>query len=272
MKKIFTLTLSALLVFSIFAGASNKSNAANPEIGVVERLGAQVPLNLEFTNSDGRKMKLKDIIDRPTILSLVYYHCPGICSPLLTNETAMLDKLEMEVGKEFRVLTISFDHTETYDKAVKWKSNYLTSMKRQFDPQYWNFMVGDSASIRAVADSVGFYFKSDGANDYIHAAAIMILTKDGKVSRYHNGTDFNKVDVKMSLIEAGKGESMPTVNKIVQYCFKYDPEGKKYVFDFNKVAGSIIFLSVGIFLAVLLIKGRKNKDASKNKDKGGDNV
>ena len=126
MKKI------ALLLVLFMTIVQTSYSEKPPEIGIVEKLGNQIPLDLEFTSSDGTKKKLRDIIDKPTILSLVYYNCPGICSPLLTNMSEVMDKVKLEPGKHFKALTISFDHREGADKAKRWKENYLASMKRPF--------------------------------------------------------------------------------------------------------------------------------------------
>lgn len=269
MKKLLLLIVLILGIFPIIA---QENNEKPPEVGIVEHLGAQVPMDLEFTDSEGKKMKLKDIIDKPTILSLVYYHCPGICSPLLTGMADVMDKVDLEPGKNFEALTISFDFKETYDKAANWKSNYLSSFKRKVDPSFWNFMVGDSANVMKIANAVGFHFKPDGEKDFVHAATLVVLTPDGKISRYLLGTEYLPFDVKMSLAEASEGKSMPTITKMIQFCFSYDRENKKYVFNFTKVAGSLIFLSAGIFFAVLVVKGRKRrKNKTQDENKGGEN-
>lgn len=255
MKKIFLALL--IIIFPIMTKAEKP-----PEVGIVEKLGNQVPLDLEFTSSDGTKKKLKDIIDKPTILSLVYYNCPGICSPLLTSMSEVMDKVKLEPGKHFKALTISFDHREGPDKAKRWKENYLASMKRPFGAENWEFMVGDSVSIRKLTDAVGFYFKPEG-NDFVHAGALFILTPEGKVSRYLLGIEYNPFDLQMSISEAARGKSMPTITKILQYCYSYDPEGKKYVFNVTKVAGTVIFLAAGIFFVVLVLMGRSKKTNKK---------
>lgn len=230
-----------------------------PEVGFVEKLGDKIPMGLTFTDASGQERALKEIVDRPTILALVYYRCPGICSPLLSSLGEVADKVTLEPGEDFRILTISFDHSEGPELAKKWKDQYLSAMQREFDEKYWDFMVGDSASIRKLSDAVGFYFKPDGKGDFIHAGGLMILDKEGKISRYLLGTTYLPFDVKMSLIEASKGRSIPTVSRVLEFCFSYDPEGKTYVFNITKVAGTIIFVGIGIFFAVLLVKGRSKK-------------
>jgi len=235
------------------------------EIGIEhdKKLGQFVDPNLYFTDSDGKVKKLKDIIKKPTVLSLVYFHCPGICSPLLTNLGKVIDEAKVEPGKDYQVLTISFDPKEDAPLAAKWKNNYLNSVERPINPKDWTFMVGDSLNIAKITDQVGFRYKSDGKEDFIHAGALVVLGTDGKINRYLLGTEFLPFDFKMAVFESAKGVSAPPISRILAYCYSYDPEGKTYVFNINRVAGTLIFLSAGILLTVLLIKGR-----TKNSKKG----
>jgi protein SCO1/2 len=235
------------------------------KLGIEEHLGETLPLELSFTNSDGKTYKLSELIDKPTIMAFVYYNCPGICSPLLTGLSEVVDKVELNPGEDFQVLTISFDHKENAELAKKWHKNHYSSLKRKdMSPEDWKFMVGDSLSVRKLTDAAGFYYKEDG-KDYVHAATLIMVSPKGKITRYLTGTQFLPFDVKMALIEASEGKATPTINKILEYCFSYDPEGNKYVFNFNKIAGTVIFASIGLFFAVLLIKGRK-KDKNSNKE------
>jgi protein SCO1 len=243
-----------LLIISSLSLFSQKP----PEIGIVEKLDKTIPLELTFSNSDGAQKKLKDIIDKPTVLALVYYRCPGICSPLLTELARMVDITDLKPGKDFQVLTISFDHRETPEIASKWKSNYFEAVpKKKLADNDWRFMTGDSVSIRRLADAVGFYFKPDSLGNYTHAAGIMMITKDGKIARYLLGTQYLPFDFKMSIIEASKGHSIPSVSKLLEFCYSYEPEGKKYVFNIMRIVGIGMFLSIGILFLILVKTGKK---------------
>lgn len=236
------------------------------EVGIEheKKLGTVLPLDLQFRDSEGKTSTLRDIIKKPTVLALVYYHCPGICSPLLTSLSQVVDKADIEPGKDYQLLTISFDHRETFDIASRWKKNYLNGMERAINPDDWKFMVGDSVNIAKIADAVGFRFKSDGKNDYIHAGALMMISPEGKITRYLLGTSYLPFDFKMAVVESSKGIATPPITKFLAYCFSYDPKGNKYVFNFNRVAGTVIFLGVGIFFVVLLVKGRKKTNTGVN--------
>lgn len=246
-----------LPVFLLFSSSYASTDSKPPEVGIQEHLGASLPLSLEFVNSEGKKMKLGDYIkDKPVILNFVYYQCPGICSPLLTGLTNSLSKIALEPGKDFKVLSVSFNHREGTELAKKWKNRHIKNIKRDFPDDAWEFVTGDSVSIRKLTDAAGFYFKVDG-EDFIHAGTLIAVTPTGKISRYLFGTSFLPFDLKMAMVEASEGKSSPTINKVLEYCFSYDPEGNKYVFNITKVVGTFIFLSIAVFFTVLVLKGRK---------------
>lgn len=248
-KYFFYLVLLSSLLF-----ANNKQ----PEVGIVEKLGNKIPMDLSFVNSDGKLLQLKELIKKPTILMFVYYHCPGICSPLLTSVSEIVDKIDLIPGKDYQLITISFDHNETYDKAKKWKNNHLTALNRPIDPNGWEFLVGDSISVKKITDAVGFYFKPDGRGDFIHGAAVYAISSNGIISRYLLGTEFSPFDFKMAVLDAERGLTLPTVNRLLKFCYSYDPQGRKYMFNVTRIAGTLLLFSLSIFLFYLLRK-RKNK-------------
>jgi protein SCO1/2 len=248
-----------MFIVTTLAAANEKPLAIGIEHD--KKLGTTLPMDLQFKDSEGNIRKLKDIITKPTVLSLVYFDCPGICSPLLTSLSEVVDQAEIQTGKDYQLLTISFDPRETFDLAARWKKNYLNGMKRAIDPKDWTFMVGDTQNVSAIADAVGFRYKSDGKDDFIHAGAIIMISPEGKITRYLLGTSYLPFDFKMAIIESSKGIATPPITKFLAYCFSYDPKGNKYVFNFNRVAGTVIFLGVGIFFVVLLVKGRKKTNS-----------
>ncbi len=256
--------LIIILILCLPAMLQGKDKPLEVGIEHEKKLGNMLPLDLEFRNSDGTVKTLKDIITKPTVLALVYYRCPGICSPLLTSLSEVIDKADIEPGKDYQVLTISFDSRETYDIAAKWKKNYFNGMTRTLKDEDWYFMTGDSLNVAKISDAVGFRFKSDGKDDFIHAGALMMISPEGKITRYLLGTSYLPFDFKMAVVESGKGISSPPITKLLAYCFSYDPEGNRYVFNFNRVAGTVIFLGVGIFFVVLLVKGRKKTNSGDN--------
>lgn len=245
------------LSFELFAD----NVESKPQVGIEERLGNYLPLNLKFYNSNGDTLALSEIITKPTILSLVFYNCSGVCNPMMNALVDAMNYVQLEPNKDFKVISLSFDHKEKIADAAKWKKSYLTQMTRKIPEDSWYFMVGDSISIRQLTDAVGFYFKEDGFNSFIHAGAIYAISPKGMLSRYlFFDKHFNPFDIKMALIEAGEGKTNPTISKVLQFCFSYDPNAKTYVFNFTKVIGSVMLISALMFFIVLVIKGRKKQD------------
>lgn len=256
MKKVLFILLIFVLSFSFNRAFSNQE--LKDKVGIEEHLGKYLPMDLKFANSNGDTLTLNQVITKPTILSLVYFHCPGICTPLLNALVDGLDRIQMEQGKDFNVITISFDHKETPEIAAKWKKSHLTQMERKVPEASWYFLVGDSINIRKLTIALGFYFKSDGQNDYMHAGSIYAISPKGMISRYlYFDKYFNPFDLKMALLEANDGKFNPSINTAVQYCFSYDPVNKKYVFNFTRILGTIMLLAAATFFVVLVKSGRK---------------
>lgn len=239
------------------------ADSLNDLLGIYEKLDEYVPDDLQFTTENGELVNFKSLIDKPTVLTLVYFTCPGICSPLLDGIADVISKNDLVLGKDYQVLTVSFNDKETYELAKSKKKNYVKQVSKDIDESSWLWMVGDSANIAKLTQSLGYRFKRDG-DDFIHAAAIMVLSPDGKVTRYLYGTYFLPFDLKMALVEAAQGKSGPTINKILNYCFSYDPAGKKYVFNITKVAGTIIIVFALSFLLFLIFNKKRRLHPSKN--------
>lgn len=241
-------------------------------VGIDEKLGDRVPLGLVFADEEGKAVTLGDLIDRPTILSLVYYRCPGICGPLMGGVSEVLDRIQdAEPGKDFQVLTISFNAEETAEMAGRKKANYYRSFHRDMPQNAWRFLTGSQASIDAITSAVGFEYEPAG-NEWVHPAAIMVLSPDGMVSRYLYGVSFLPFDVKMALMEASQGRTGPTINKVLLYCFSYDPEGKTYVFNILKVTGSVTLFFMGLFVVFLVVSTRRYRRREETRQEGAGKV
>jgi protein SCO1/2 len=233
--------------------------AGQEEVGIDEKLGAQLPLNVALKDEEGNPITLGQVIDKPTILTLNYFRCAGICTPILNSVADIINKLQEEPGRDYQIVTISFDPTDTPDMALHKKANYLKQLKRPIPPQGWRFFTGEAANTKAVCDAVGFTFKRD-KDQYVHPGAIFILSPKGKVTRYMYGTTYLPADVTMALAEAAKGQAEPTINRFLQFCFSYDPAGKRYVFSITRAAGVFVILFAAAFVIFLLVK-RKRGDA-----------
>jgi protein SCO1/2 len=253
-------SVAASFIFLLTIALVSDVNAENPEeepaIGIVEKLGSTIPDDVMLKDENGNDVSLKSLIDKPTVVSLVYFRCPGICTPLLNGLTTVVRKTDLIPGKDFKVLTISFDHTEDFSLAASKKENYLTNLNREIPKDSWRFLTGDSANIAKVSNTLGFKFQKQGS-DFVHGASIMVLSSEGKLVRYLYGTDYLPFDFKMAITEAGEGRISPTIAKVVKMCFSYDAGAKKYVLNVTRIAGGGILLLLGIFVGVLIFKKKK---------------
>ncbi len=253
LKALFS-TLFLLLIFFTSWAQSDP----DLEIGIIEKLDQYIPMDAMLVDEHGDTVIIGDLIDKPTILNFVYFRCPGICSPLMDGLADVIDGTDLELGKDYQALTISFDSREGTELAIQKKKNYLNLMKKKEEAQEgWRFFTTDSANVRALTDAVGFRFKPTG-NDFIHAAVLVIVDSEGKITRYMNGIYFLPFELKMSILDAAQGKSGPTINRVLQYCYSFDPEGQQYVLNVTKVAGTLIlFLGVILFLVLILVRKRK---------------
>ncbi|PKP30640.1 MAG: SCO family protein [Bacteroidetes bacterium HGW-Bacteroidetes-16] len=232
---------------------------AQEELGVYEHLDDTISDDLIFTDELFNQVNLKDAINKPTIISLVYYECPGICSPLLNGLAEALEKTDITMGKDYQVFTISFNQVEKPPLALKKKKTYAKLVTHGDTENGWHFFTGDSANIYRLLNEVGFKVKKEGTQ-FIHPGTLIVLSPKGKITRYLYGSAyFLPFDIKMAVAEAAQGRSGPTITKMLNYCFSYDPAGKKYVFNVTKISGILILLIALIFLASLSLKSRKSK-------------
>jgi protein SCO1 len=251
---VFLMITAALTPFSAFTGTVKE-----PEIGIVEHLDEYLPGDLIFTNDYNKQVNLKDLIDKPTVITFVYFRCPGICSPLMNGLAEVMDKTpDMVLGKDYQAITISFDPTETPDLGAKKKANYLSRMKNPVDKNGWIFLTGDSANIAKATRAIGFNYKKVGV-DFLHPGCIYVLSPEAKITRYLRGLYFQPFEFKLALIEASEGKSGSTINKILTFCYNYDPKGQQYVLNVTKVTGTIILFFVILLFVSLLIRSRLKK-------------
>ena len=264
--KMIKMRTQLLLAAFILAFSFNGSAQTDPpELGIYENLDAYLPEDIVLTDENYNVVNLKDKIDKPTVIALVYYECPGICSPLLEGVADVITRAKIDLGTEYQVFTVSFDPTEKPKLAKDKKANYAKLVKGKDVENGWTWFTGDSTNLSKLLNTLGYKVKKEGA-EYIHPAAIMVVSPEAKITRYLHGTYFLPFDLKMAVIEASEGKSGPTINKVLQYCFSYDPEGKKYVLNFTKISGSIIILlALSLFTGLLLSKkSRRRKSLNVN--------
>ena len=243
-------------VLSATARAQDQASPAHPPIGIVEQLGNTVPLGATLYDEKGYPVQLRDIVNKPTVLTFVYYRCPGICSPLLTERARTVDKMDLEIGRDYQIVTVSFDHREKPPLAGEKKASYLAALKRPIDPAGWRWFTADSATIMQLTDAAGFYFRAEG-NDYAHAGALIIVSPEGKVTRYINGIQYLPFDVKMAVMEAAEGRTGPTIAKLIKYCYRYDPDAQSYTMNITRVGGLLVVALVAVFVVVFIVRPKK---------------
>lgn len=244
----------------LFNGLPLKAQAEKKlDVGIQEHLDDTVPHDLQFYNEKGEMVRLGDYINKPTVLSFVYFDCPGLCNPLLDGVNDVVGKVDMQLGVHYDVITISFNPGDSYLKAVEKKENFATNVDTS-NSQYWNFLVGDDTNVNAILNAAGYKIKKVGV-DYLHPSAIVLLSPEGKITRYLYGTYFLPFDLKMAVTEASQGISRPTISRVLEYCFSYDPQGQKYKLQITKISATIILFFAFVLLIVLVLKPkRKGKE------------
>lgn len=241
--------------------------AALNNVGIDQKLNEQVPLDLVFRDESGREVRLADYFNhgRPVIISLVYYECPMLCNQVLNGMTGSLRTLSFDIGKEFDVLTVSFDPRETPQLAADKKASYIARYGRPGAEQSWHFLTGDQKSIDALTQAVGFRYAYDAATkQFAHASGIMLATPEGKLARYFYGIEYAPKDLRLSIVEASANKIGSPVDQLLLYCYHYDPASGKYgLVIMNVVRLGGIITVIGI-LALLVLLRRRNVASSQN--------
>ena len=256
--------LMLLMCGATFGVTSFAVAQAPPPVGVQERLGEVLDLEtFTFLDEDGKPIILETLFDRPVILTLVYFRCPNICTPLLQELAKNVNNCDLTPGEDYRLVTISFDPTETANLAGLKKANFLATLdKKDVTPGDWRFLTGDAATIKRLTDAVGFYYIRDKNQvDYVHAASVIFLSKEGKIVRYLNGIEFNPADLKMAVIDASAGRARSFIQKIQALCYTYDPASRGYVLQLNRVILGVTVLFVMGFAGFLVLKKSRHPKA-----------
>lgn len=235
-------------------------------VGIDQKLNAQIPLETEFKDEGGKTVKLGEYFKsgRPVIVALVYYECPMLCSEVLNGLTGGLKGISFDAGKEFDVVAISFDAREN-DKpnlAKNKKENYVNRYERAGTENGWHFLTGTQSSIDAVTQAVGFNYKYDEAtNQFAHAGGFLIATPEGKVSKYYYGIEYAPKDIKLGIQESAQNKIGDPVDKLLLYCYHYDPSKGKYglaILNVIRIGGVITLLGLG---AMFFVFRRYNKNS-----------
>lgn len=234
-------------------------------IDVVEHLGDKVPSDLTFVNDIGDTVTMGDFLGqgRPTVLVLGYYRCPMLCNLVFNGLVDGFNELEWTLGDRYQVMTVSINPEETPDLAAAKRANYRDELTVPVTDRGWPFMVAAEDQSVALAEAVGFkYFYDTVRQEYAHPAVAMVLTDDGTISRYLYGLEFNKTNLKLSLLEASEGKIGTTIDRLLLYCFHYDPDSRGYTVvaaNVMKLGGAATLLVLMIFLSLLFYGERRRK-------------
>ena len=275
---------SAAILFAVFATAvcawgqamtqgvlSPPANQRPPglkHVGIEQRLNQQIPPDLVFVDETGQEVHLRDYFGKkPLILNLVYYQCPMLCGEVLSGLESALRVLKFDVGKEFDVLTVSFDPKETPQMAMAKKAEFLKRYGRPGAAEGWHFLTGPQSSIDALTQAAGFQYEYDPkSGQFAHATAIMVLTPEGKIAQYYYGVEFAPKDLRLGLIQASQNKIGNLVDEVLLYCYHYDPDTGKYgpiISRVLKLAAGATILVLGTFLIVMFRLGSPADQSAK---------
>jgi protein SCO1/2 len=226
------------------------------QVGIDQRLGETIPLDLKFADETGREVRLAEYFHqkRPVLLALVYFDCPMLCNQVLNGATSALSVLRFDAGREFDVLAVSFDPRETPEIAAAKKKVYIDRYKRPGAERGWHFLTGDQASISALTKAAGFrYVWDDKTSQFAHGSGLMLLTPEGKLAQYYYGIEYSPKDLRLGMIEASQEKIGNVVDTMLLYCYHYDPTTGKYGFiamRAMRIGGALTVLALGTFMVV----------------------
>ncbi len=230
--------------------------APPPEVGVSEKLGAYLPEDVVLRDEEGGLVNLRKLVTMPTILAPVYYSCPNECNLLQGSLAQALPQIGLTPGKDYQVISVSFDENDSPAAAKSRKQDYLTALARDFPPEDWRFLTGDAANIRRLMDAIGFGFRREGST-FKHSVVLVAVSPEGKITRYLYGVRPLAFDITMAVTDAAEGRLGLSVKRAVAFCYSYDPVSRRYVFDLMKVAGVSVLAGISLFALFLALGGKK---------------
>lgn len=274
----FGLTLSFMLMTAATVAAQGHSLAISrqatdnqqaiqlpgplKEVGIDQRLGDSVPLDLEFVDEEGATVRLGDLVaQRPVLLVPAYYECQMLCSLVLDGVVRGLRPLQLDPGRDIEVVVVSFDPRETPESALRMRKATLDLFNRPAADGGWHFLTGEPASIDALLDSIGYRAVFDEeSQQYAHAGGIVVLTPEGQISRYFFGVDFEPKQLRLSLVDASEGSIGSLIDQVFLFCFQYDPKLGRYsavILNIMQLAGVVTVVALAAFLLIMWRRERR---------------
>ena len=232
------------------------------KVGIEQHLNQQIPLDLAFQDETGQAVSLRQYFGkRPVVVTMVYFQCPMLCSEVMSGVTATLNALtSYNVGRDFDVLTVSFDPRDTPAAATQSKQRYIKRYRRTGSEQGWHFLVGKQDQIDQLAQALGFHYQWDPENQqFAHASGIMLLTPDGRIAQYYYGIEYPPTDLRLGIVEASKGKIGTLADEILLFCYHYDPRQGKYgaaIFNILRLSALTTVLALGGVLFLLYRRER----------------
>jgi protein SCO1/2 len=256
------LSCGMILQGQVYAPPAPTQLSSSPllkKVGIDQKMGAQVPLDLAFNDESGQLITLRRYFGKPVILALVYYQCPSLCNMVLNGLVRSVKGLSLTSGKDYEVVAVSFDPRETPEMARAKKQTYMKEYNRPGNEGGWHFLTGDEAASKALAASVGFQFVYDTmTNQYAHGSGIILLTPEGRTARYFFGIDYPARDVKLGLVEASNNRIGSPIDQVELYCFHYDPANGKYGLVIMNVLRLGGLLTLGVLASFMIVMFRRD--------------
>jgi protein SCO1/2 len=236
------------------------------KVGIEQRLNSQIPLDATFRDEAGREVRLGEYFKggRPVVLTLVYYECPMLCNQTLNGLVGALGVVNFTPGREFEIVTVSFDPREGPELAARKKETYLKRYGREGAEEGWHFLTGDKGSIDRLAQSVGFkYVWDEQSKQFAHASAIMVATPEGKLSHYFYGIDYSPKDLRLALVESSRGKIGSPVDALILYCYHYDPATGKFAPVMATLRAAGVLTVAGLVALILFLVRRTRRNAER---------
>jgi protein SCO1/2 len=269
----FRFSAAMLLAFTgISAVSAGAQQATTPailsKVGITQKLSAQIPPDLVFRDESGKSVRIGEFFgQKPIVLSLVYFDCPALCTEVLNGELRTMKAISLDLGKDFEAVTVSFEPKDSPALAKAKRDVYTGQYGRPDAADHWHFLTGEQQSIDALTNAAGFHYAFDSSiRQYAHAAAILVLTPDGRIDRYFYGVIYPARDVRLGLVEASEGKIGTLTDHALLYCYQYDPMTGKYgvvVMNVLRAAGGLTVLILGIFMTLMFLRERKQASGKK---------